>query len=535
MRAARVFWLAGLLLLVPLPGCSLMNLDHVDARPCESNRDCARAQERAGLDPTLCGHCMDGLCDYRHRSEACNGEDDDCDGSIDEGISETAPRRAGNAAPLESLASATASVGPALTYVAVGGSVRRGFVVTEEGNDDQPAELRYDSAVGSPEHPCPSLDQAGATDCNFEELALAVDGEHLVYATINTLGCGAGQLRVGLADRRGKDSPFTVWLGDPRQPSAKARADLSVGVAARPDSCTGASLAAADDPPPGARSPAVASIDTVAGGEGALVVWLSARTKQAPSSNCSATLSVPVQALGVHVARGNANSLLGTDEGTPQPLGNTTSLAPPAVLPLHSPDGVASYLVGFASEEQGERGVRLLDVSVAERTLLFEPLAFLPDPFADRVVLAAGVGSEGELTVGVAWTSGCTHASTLHFSAFSRSRPDSASSPLSWEVGALRQAPQLLHRQVGFTTSEPRGGWFLLWAEQAAGAAEVRLARLLDDRSEPLNLTTLASGAFGHALLLPHGAGSVRVTLLDIDQDDRAQLETFPGWCGVRG
>jgi hypothetical protein len=537
MRRARVLGLVGVLATLPFSGCSLLNLDELGARVCQSDLDCAKAQERAGLDPTLCGHCVEGLCDFQHRSETCNAADDDCDGSIDEDVAGASRRFTRTTKALDALAFATASIGPALTYVVASrGLTRRGFVLTEDGSIEQPADLRYDSGLNNQRYPCPSVDPSGAADCNFEELAIAVDSEHLVYATINTFGCSAGQLRIGLADRDGKESPFTVWLGEANEAEARAKNDISVGVAVRADDpCTGAS-SADGEPPRGARSPAVASIDTVEGGEGALAVWLSASVEQARTASCSSSDRVPVQALGVYAAEGKANSLLATDRGTPHHIGDTTSLAPPAVLPLNSPQDAANYLVGFASEEQGQRGVRLVKVSDDARSLGSETVAFIPDVFADRVILTAAGVAQDERQIGIAWTTACDGLSSLRFSTVSLSRLERPSLPLTLEMGELKQPPQLLYRPDGFSTAAARGGWFVLWAERTdRHVDEVKLARLADNRSEPLNVVTLASGGFGYALLLPNGAASVSHVLIELDSDDREQPQSFVGWCDVRG
>jgi hypothetical protein len=517
-------------LLLPFSGCSLMNLDELDARPCQSDADCAQAQQRFGLDATLCGHCVDGLCDFQHRTEACNGDDDDCDGAIDEDVAVTPRHVAGVRAPTGPVAFATATLGPAETYAAIGGSTHEGIVIAPDGSVAAPAELRYASADPNIAPPC--------KDCWFTDLALAVDAEHLVYVTINTHGCGVGQLWIGLADR--EDAPFTVKLGTPADAEPGARSNIAVGVDVGNDSCSGASIAkrTASTAAPGARNPAVASIGTTQGAEGALAAWLATSACQDPGCSSPPSVPAPVQALGVYVPAGELSAwLTGTDQGVPQELGQTTSLAPPAIVALDWPPGSANFLVGFASEEQGQRGVSLVRVALRRGRLVHEALAFIRDASAERVTLAVGeVGADGPL-VGVAWTTVHGEAPSVDFSTLLPARPELKRAQLTIEAPNLPpgQTPQLLHRSQGFSATPPLGGWFLLWSEQSRpNVGDVKLARLLDAEHEPLDVLTLSTGAIGFPLLVPSGPASVSQVLLRSDEA-QGPFESIAAWCGVRG
>ncbi len=522
------------LVVLALPaGCSLMNLDELGARSCQSDRDCAEAQRRARLDPELCGHCVEGACDFQRRSEICNGQDDDCDGAIDEDVS-VASLTIDEGRPLAPpVAVATAWGGDGMTYVAIGGAARRGFVIAEDGRVRGPDDLGYRSALGTAERPCPAMNdlgKVGTFGCSLTDLALAIDGEQIVYATINTAGCGAGQVRVGLADREA--APFTVWLGKRAATEAMRPENVDLGVDVDDRGCSGASLEATGDVPPGARSPAAAGLDARQGAPGGLVSWLAASAASEPT--CSSMPPVPVLALGVYVPEGKAGWLAGTNRGVPVVVGSTTSLAPPAVAALNWPEGSANYVVAFASEEEGERGVRLVEVRARGDALEHQSLAFIADPSADRVVLTTGALEAEGRELGVAWTSACETVPSLRFTTVSALRPAQPSPALTLKAGEEPRLPQLLHRQEGFSTSGARGGYFLLWSEQAsASPAVVKLARLATNVREPLNVVTLAAGVIGYPLLLPNGASSANFAHLAADDHGRERVESFGNWCSV--
>lgn len=518
---------------LPYTGCSLMNLDEIDARSCTSDLECAAAQLRAGLDATLCGHCTAGRCDFQHRDESCNGQDDDCDGLIDEDVDVTPRRLTGIDAPSDAVAFATAADGSATTFVAIAGDSRQGFKVAEDGTVSREV-LRYTSGTGDPDFPCPYLSRSGelgAMKCKFTELALAVDTEHVLYAGINLWGCAEGQLRVGLADRR--DDPFNVWLGDPVDASPTSTSKLALGVDVN-GSCSGKSLPVDATANPGARGPAMASISTEPGAAGALVAWLgvSAGVK---ATACDETRSVPVQSLGIYVPEGAEKSLFGTDDGMPVQLGKSTSLAPPAVIALASPHGEPSFVVGFASDDSGERGVRLVKVLPRERKLLVAPLAFIHTAFAERVVLSLGEdGPEGQ-EIGVLWTAPCESPPALHFTRLPTEPSAPAASPLTLETSLMLHPPQLLYQPEGFSRAAPQGGWFVLWAQQGDGTSgEVKLARLLESAREPLNVVTLSTGTVGFPLVLPSTVSSVH-EIFQSGNDERHTIDTSVRWCGVRG
>lgn len=366
----------------------------------------------------------------------------------------------------------------------------------------------------------------------MESVAVGADEEHLVFAAINTLGCGQGQLRVGLATA---NDPSRIWLGssevghDPR-----SNIEVGVDVDASDPRCSGDSVREEAQEPTGARSPAVAVQDAFPGGSGALVTWLAASVAL-PVAPCASTVDVPVQALGVMVpeeARNPAQRwLVGSDDGFPASLGRSSSLQPPAVVGLGADGGTARYLVAFPSNKDGANGVALVRVTVKEARLSFTEASFIFDDHADFVGFGQG-DKPGELAL--AWRSGCDATSRLKLALLT---PDGSSpeppNPLDLATGNIVSTPQLLHTAEGFRASGKRGGWYVAWSEQLQrGVGESRLARVADAHSRtPPEVFTVTTGALGFPLLFPGEDNTVNQGLIIVTSTETSNYPFFGSWC----
>jgi len=219
---------------MPVLGCSLMGLDDFGGAPCQTDADCSKTKPLLQPGASACGAAVcekqKGLCEWQEGHEICNGKDDDCDGLIDEGpifSASTNPIPAGSAVPNAVAYASNLESAQTFVAVAVDGGASEGFSLGPD-SAGLPRELQYASALGMG---CPKMEKDPASDatvsCNFAELALAADARHLVFASINTVGCDSGQVRVGLS---GLDDPFTVWLGKTKGAQTEDPANVAFGV-----------------------------------------------------------------------------------------------------------------------------------------------------------------------------------------------------------------------------------------------------------------------------------------------------------------
>jgi hypothetical protein len=526
-------WL-GPVVLLALWSCSLMGLDDFEANPCRDHLDCEGARRR---DPSSCAkyECHDGMCVKRAEKEVCNGEDDDCNGWIDQGV--TPSVRGANAVAehdsSRSVAVATESRSRT-TYVVLGGADAEGWIIDGSGLSGSASPLRFNSSSAKqPEQPCPSRN--GPVGCAFSEVAVAADDLNLVYAVVNKEGCTAGQLRIGLAHRSA--SPFSVWLGKTDQASTDDESNIAFGVDVE-EVCTGASRGARSGalrPTLGATRPAVASLDTREGASGALAVWLAFPSSLAQSETalCNEAAEVDVEALGVFVPREERGWLDGTDAGRPSVLGRTTSVSSPAVVAIPKTE---TYIAAFAAMQDGERGVQLISVRSAEKKLDPDPFAldFIADADVAQVTLAAGRDDDGGSEVGLAWTSACGSSHSLEFLTFrTTAEGTSRSDVITIETDRTPLNPQLIHVNEGFSALEPAGGWFLLWYELDSGnVREVKFARIADRDSEWLGQGPLLSAPGVHPVVYLDHDSALRYAMVRETESGTGEIRSGQGrWC----
>jgi hypothetical protein len=527
--------LALLVSMSSLPSCSLMSLDDFGNARCVADADCARAEAELRPSASACGSaaCMGGLCQWHEPPETCNGQDDDCNGLIDDNLVPQPGIGSPDPLPTNSLAYAI-DWETARTFVAVTvDDEATGFMfgpgVVSKG------ALQYESGQGPG---CPKAGSTTSCNFNFAEVALAADTHHLVVASINTNGCAEGQLRVGLSELEG--TPFTVQQGKPMTAQSEDPDNIELGVNVYGDrGCTIASSDAtnAESPPLGATHPAVASLGTEEGGEGALLVWLAAAANEQLATTAASTTgnsSVQVVALGLVVSSNRPEWLNGSDGGKPTQLGSSMSRSAPAVLALKAASG-GKYLVAFPAEQGGELGIQLSSVHVSASKLQSEVVGFLAVGVVDDISLELGNTERAE--VGLAWRSGTGVDAQLCFTIVS----SSAAWPAPRTVVTFpapnppdpRISAQLLYRDAGFATDAPTGGWFLSWVEGASSDVQTtRVARIRDGTFAKLYQSAPLPGPVARrTLLLPSLGEGVGYAIVG-----RASLgdfvpETKPAWC----
>jgi hypothetical protein len=535
-RALRVSALAGFALIAAVPSCSLLGLDDFDTTPCATDADCAAANAKYPPEGDPCGAyvCRSGSCIMEERVESCDGQDNDCNGAIDDGIAPAPSTLLGEMPCRVSVGHASVPARGEV-YVAVGepsNALHR--IVNGERTETLP--LAYDSADADHEtgEPCPTED--GPKLCNFAEVAVGSDGQTLVYVGVNRLGCGDGQIRIGMSDR---SEPEAVWLGR----SAGARADFESNIAYGVDiggakNCTGNSLAPGF--PPGASRPAVAVIDMKPGAAGALALWRAWPTpfdgltcdEPGASPDCGNAVPAPIQALGLFVPSGRSEqdgvSLTGKNAGVPSVLGESTSESAPAVVPYQRGD-TKGYLVAFAGHYGEQQGVQLLFVD-ADGTPS-EPLHLIEDAGADRVSLATAENGTDEPDVGVAWSSGCGAERRLKFSVIRRLGAQADETPVLNEAADVIFTPQVLYTAGGFGTGVGAGGWSVLWVSKTDGnTRELKFARAADGAGEVPTIATLRSGAVGYAVMSPRDDSSLGYALVH-KAEDPDELSVVSRWC----
>src|SRR6185369_7358558 len=410
------------------------------------------------------------------------------------------------------------------------------------------SELGYFWSGGSSGCPLRDPDTGGETTgtCNFTEVALAADEHHLVVASINTYGCAAGQVRVGLSE---PDAPFSVRLGK-TQVRSQEPSNIALGVdvdagpvvegARTPQRCTGASRVADSAMAVlGATRPAVATLGTSAEREGgsALLLFLGASA----DPNSPPSDSIPVEALGLAISVERPEWLNGMNAGKPVELGRTTSLSAPAVLALKTPSAAeGEYLVAYPASSDTEFGVQLrtlrVDSKRSDTGLVDLSSNFIADGLAAEVSLALGSTERGE--VGIVWQAGSGADTQLHFRLVSTSGlplSEAGEQPfhgLNISAPGLRSAPQLLYRRTGFAEHEPTGGWVLSWVDASSNEAQTfHIARIRDSDGAPEFLGQASRPFAGTPVLYPSGRDDWSVGYASIHPVSDSKPETNPFWC----
>jgi hypothetical protein len=181
---------------------------------------------------------------------------------------------------------------------------------------------------------------------------------------------------------------------------------------------------------------------------------------------------------------------------------------------------------------EGELTASPKDPSSVGQHLNVSQASPISDSGANLVTLASsGDGTRGR--VAIAWLSGSAKQSRLIFSRLATSGTAvEATSRTEIPVSDVSSKPQLQYAPRGFASTEPAGGWYLLWAEQPLhGVARTRLARIRDADDSVLEVVTVTSGGRGFPLLFPAEDGSVVHGLVEAPTLEIPEVEVFSNWC----
>jgi hypothetical protein len=457
--------------------------------------------------------------------EVCDGGDNDCDGLIDE-RSDGQPvigqvqnnLRAGNATVL-----AAASGTPEVLAWSESGGAFVGRLDSEDGagggtlSAAAPVHVTHASATAFAEtltslttDNCYRGDAGSpGQSCAGGDIALATDGEHVVYAEVARSGCAGGQLRLSVSTTA---SPATLLATGPER-----RSNVFRGVRPHPlapfcsvnstPACASAVVGSPPAPGPfvqeacGLGHPAVALSHGVG-----LLTYVSAPAGRAA---CGDGVAVDVEALGVYVRPKPPAAQISprvevTDEGAPSTLGQTLAGTPPAVAALASegflvafPDAsgdIAIYFVPAPPTPPANVGTYASGDITTRDGVETAPLGSVVlvgtvpgDAGANSVALAVETTTSDatHVRVGLTWRSDCGPTSQLRFRSADVTL-SAAGVPTSMTAGPAVQltnaglfaAPRVRFVAQGFLTEDAvrdggmvgaaGGGWYVTWVGEDA-------------------------------------------------------------------
>jgi len=369
MVASR-YLCAVLLASLPLVGCSLTGVTDITPGECTTDKGCQDAlnSENGFYEGCAAFACVSGQC-QPIAVEICDGKDNDCDYLIDEADSSgddallsLAESEFATGIPEPRSASFANSTELSRVYLQLEGESSVWGVDRDSGEGQVARAMAQAEPNGVSEDRFIEL-EAGcfapgsdwATGCNLNEVVTAADDEVGYYAQINTNGCVAGELHVGIIDPaapeqlvdRGRGFRSASYRGVATRGSrcsdngteacsaAKALADEGSG--------TSSELAEAC----GVSRPSISEIETQA-----LVSYLGLGQKK---SQCAQATPSAVYGIVVHRRTPSSGSTFywgdTSGDGEPEELGETRGAGAPATVGL----GDLGFLVAHGDAEENVR------------------------------------------------------------------------------------------------------------------------------------------------------------------------------------
>jgi len=457
--------------------------------------------------------------------EACDGLDNDCDGTVDEDAA-----RSIEAVPVLALPWTVASAQQAGKLVALASGdntqPRAGVGSMSDG------QWRWQPVAGY----CPTdpeqLDGTTPPVCAFAELAVAEAANQRLAVGINVSGCAAGQVRLGFIDG---ESGELRSADDPQDPKRHA-SNLLFGVDVPGEGlpCTGGNRSMSQ--PVGGTRPTLA---VLAGVEEALlttsdrgiVEGLAAWLADAHGRDQCGGDDVNIEAMGLWLVRGVRNPgfvnwVAGTGAAMAQVVGSTRAGGAPAIAPVEG--RLAGYVMAYAD---GEGQIQLaffprLGEIVPNTSLQRQAMLRMQVNDADHIALASGPaalvcsGQPGQL-IAVAWQQGCdTAAPQVRFALVGLTNDRAELCTMSEEIelgrgpsGGLSMQPSLTYVAQGISAGTGHvgtgdlhvhgGGWYVGWLR----GDRIAVRRVASPEGRPADATDW--------LLAPSVQSSVRPMLRD--------------------
>lgn len=545
MSAPRV--LAIFALFAGLNSCSLV-LDDIDLT-CRSQDDCHALNRAYGLDDGPDGACeiyqcrddrrgcekkardldgdrsadektcagkLDGPLDCDDgdpasrpgNDEVCDGNDNDCDESIDEQVLAANLKRvpATDIARADRLSMSESSDAP-LSLVVTTDVGAYAHTILRTGEQEETTQSQLQSDLVASANCTKSGDRS--VHCTLRDIAIATSGDALIALGIQTSGCDVGSVRLASRLLQNEEPPY--WDGD------SFDSNLKEGVLRDPV-CPAA--------PGGARAPRLAILSGRAGERTeALALWRAA----------SGVAPGELVALGLTVdARPSAAPRLNAIDG-PHGL----SFSGPELG--QDPAALRAFRDGFLVAYDNAQGLELAFISdlAGGPAAAFERAERLkvPRPGA-RAPTLAGLSS-GTLAeaqgLAVAWRSDERNGSAIHFAPIALHAGKTAAfeheiADITLASGIqISEGPALVYARSGFTHSPARGqggGWVVLWIEQQAGTRKLMAVRVAawDVQTIEAPFELFADAALKHLFAFAESEHSIGYGIVSADNAQQLNM-----------